>query len=295
MSVTTFDGQPITPGSEEAIEGFRNGVGPLGTATASPHSWNPKSPTASLKVGWILKQRGREVANFAFSINPQAIQRVDTSRSQMYATKGAFYVDDFGAGSTAIQINQLVASGRPITSPGLGYQTLGAHVLQFYDEIWIQAVGNGYSTDPLEVFFYDNHLFHHREASGVPERVYFPPNSFTLERSVALNNVWKLGLVMMTLDKPANQQAIPAKRKGTRIIIVKENDTLPKIARRLAGKNANAKRVKQMENAILHFNPSVRKNRKLPIFSPANTTTPIAEVEVKRMHVVKGQKLTVPA
>ena len=101
MSVYAYPGsqEALKLDGERAIEGFAAGATKqLATANASPFSWNAKSPTANPRVGWILKQDGKEIANWAFSINPQAITRSPTTRTQMFATRGAFYVDDFGAG-----------------------------------------------------------------------------------------------------------------------------------------------------------------------------------------------------
>jgi hypothetical protein len=296
MGVSTFGGAPIQGASEEAIEGFLPGARtPYAVVTDSPSSWNAKSPTASLKVGWILKQGGKEIANYAFSINPQSISRTDTTRTQMFATRGGFYVDDFGGGPTTIQIDQLVGSGAP-TGSGNRFETLREHVLRFEDEIWTTAVGQGYSNSPIEVFFYDNHLYHStRESAFVPERVYFPAQGKQLLRAVSANNVWKLQLTMITLDKPTNPIELPGHKPKTKIIIVKANETLKKIAVSIAGKHANHKQILTVENFILHYNPTVRKTRYLPIFSPLNAVTKIGEVKVQGYHVAAGQKLTVPA
>jgi hypothetical protein len=296
-TIQSYDGKPIIPASEQAIEGFVAGSSqPVGVARNSPFSWNAKDPTASMKVGWILKHSGKEIANFAFSINPQSITRTPTTRTQMFATRGKFYVDDFGAGPETIQINQLVASGRYVATPAQGFQTLREHVLQFHDEIYLQAAGPGYSNSPLEVFFYDNHLYYGTtEAAYVPERVYFPQQGFQLLRSISLNNVWQAQITMVSLEKPSNPINFSSGKKKTKIIIVEENETLHKISVQQSGRNATAKRILQVEKAIISLNKGITKNRTIPVYSPTNTATIVSEVEVKRLHVVKGEKLIVPA
>lgn len=292
--VATIDGTPLTSSSEAAIEGFAAGSSqPAQVARQSPFSWDPKSPTATMRVGWILKRAGKNIANFAFSINPQSIARTDSSRTQLWGTRGAFYVDDFGAGPTTIQITQLISSGRPISG---GYQTLREHILQFNDEIWEQAVGPGYSNTPVQVYFYDNHLYNGtREAAAIPERVYFPPNGFTLTRSTSAHNVWQAQITMITLAKPSSAVALPGAKKKTKVIIVQVGQTLHKIAVKVAGHKATAKQVLAAEKKILELNPRVKKTRKEPIFSPANPATKIGEVEIKAHHVRSGEKLTIPA
>jgi hypothetical protein len=286
--------EQVRPDAEQAIEGYEEGsTKQVATANASPFSWNPKSPTSSARIGWILKQGGKEIANFAFSINPQSITRSPTTRTQLWATRGAFYVDDFGAGPTTIQINQLLGTG--IQSPG-EYQTLREHFLQFNDEIWLQAAGQGYSNDPIEVFFYDNHLFAGLPSQAhVPERVYFPAQGFSVMRAVSLNNVWQIQISMVSLEKPSNPTTLPGGKPKTKQYLVRENETLKKIATKLAGKHPTHKQTLQMEHAIVKYNPGIAKNRPELIFSPANTTTPIKSVEVKRNHVAAGEIITVPA
>jgi hypothetical protein len=295
MSILQAPGSyALDPASEEAVEGFRDGAKKqLATANVSPFSWSAKSPTGSARVGWILKQSGKEIANFAFSINPQSITRSPTTRTQLWATRGAFYVDDFGAGPTTIQISQLLGTG--IQVPG-GYQTLRESFLRFYDEIWVTAAGQGYSGNPIEVFFYDNHLYAGLpEHADVPEKVYFPAQGFQVNRSVSLNNVWQVQVSMVSLEKPSNPTTLGGGKKKTKPYLVKENETLKKIAAQLAGKRPTAKQVLSMERAIVHYNPKVAKNRTVLIYSPLNTITPIGSVAVKRNHVAKGQVLKVPA
>ncbi len=284
----------VNPESEEAVEGFAQGATKqLATATASPFHWNPKSPTGSARVGWILKQSGKRIADFAFNINPQSITRSPTTRTQLWATRGAFYVDDFGAGPTTIQINQLLGTG--IQAPG-EYQTLRESFLQFYDEIWVTAAGQGYNRNPIEVFFYDNHLYAGLpERADVPEKVYFPAQGFQVNRSVSLNNVWQVQVSMVSLEKPSNPTTLGGGKKKTKPYLVRENETLKKIAAKLAGKHPTAKQILSMERAIIHYNPKVAKNRTVLIYSPLNTITPVGSVEVKRNHVAKGQVLKVPA
>jgi hypothetical protein len=286
--------EKVNTASEEAIEGFADGAKKqLATANASPFSWNARSPTKGTRIGWILKQSGKEIANFAFSINPQAITRSPTTRTQMWATREAFYVDDFGAGPTSIQISQLLGTG--VQKPG-EYQTLRESFLQFYDEIWLVAAGQGYSSHPVEVFFYDNHLYAGLpERADIPEKVYFPAQGFQVNRSVSLNNVWQVQIAMVSLEKPSNPTTLGGGKKKTKPYLVKENETLKKIATKLAGRRPTAKQILAMERTIVKYNPKVAKNRTVLIYSPLNTITPTGSVAVKRNHVAKGQILKVPA
>src|SRR5208282_5306847 len=128
--------------------------------------------------------------------------------------RGSFYVDDFGAGPTTIQISQFLAAGK--AQQAEGFETLREHVLRFYDTIWLPAAGPGYSNSPVEVLFYDNHLYAGLPSqANVPERVYFPSqNSFQLLRSVGQNNVWQVQITMVGLDKPEPEREAQALLHG---------------------------------------------------------------------------------
>lgn len=288
--------ESIRPEAEQAIEGYLAGsTQQLATANASPFSWNAKTPTATARVGWILKRGKKEIANYAFSINPQSMTRTSTTRTQMFATRGGFYVDDFGAGPSTIQINQFVAAGK--AQQAGGYETLREHVLRFYDEIWTPAAGPGYSNSPVEVFFYDNHLYAGLPSQAhSPEKVYFPQNGFQLMRAVGQNNVWQLQLTMMSLEKPEQEASSLLHGKGkTKLYRVKQGETLKKFAAAHAAKShPTAKQILAYEKAILKLNPSVGKNRPVDIFSPSNVTVPVEKIEVKRNHLAAGELLTVP-
>lgn len=282
--------------SEEGIEGFAEGSSkPYGQARATPWNWNHSNPTQGMKIGWELRRNGKVEASFAFAINPQSINRMPTTRAQLYATRSQFYVDDFGPGSETIQIGQLVASGKGASS---GFVTLREDILKFRDDIWMQAVGKGYGTEPLEVYFYDNHLFHGvKGAVELPERVWFPPTSLSLERAVNLQNVWRLSLTMMTLEKPVAAGSPPGAGKspnGTTLIIVRKTEDVQALARKHAGKSPSSARVKSVAQAILKLNPDMKRNRTVPIFSAA-TGQQTESHEVKSMHVLAGEKVLVPS
>jgi hypothetical protein len=293
-------GERLNHASEDAIEGY----GPVATSNANtyatarqtPNHWSAKNPLGSLKVGWELRENGaplKQPVTFAFSINPQSINRVDSSRTQMFATKGAFYVDDFGNGPVTIQISQLIGSGR--REPDGSYATLRQHVLQFHDEIYVRAIGAGYGS-PLEVWFYDSHLFHNtRDAAKAPELVYFPPQSFQLMRSTSQHNVWLLQLTMVTMRKERTGWNSKTGKPGVEDIRVAEGETLKKLSRQRAGRNASAQRVLRLEKQIIKLNPKITKNRTIPVYGPGESETSIGTIEVKRLHVAKGEKLLVPA
>jgi hypothetical protein len=288
----------VRPEAEQAIEAYADGsTEQYATANASPFSWNAHAPTATARVGWILKRGREQVSDFAFSINPQSITRTSTTRTQMFATRGGFYVDDFGAGPTTIQINQYVAAGK--AQQAGGFETLREHVLRFYDTIWTPAAGPGYSNSPVEVFFYDNHLFAGLPAqANVPEKVYFPQNGFQILRAVGQNNVWQLQLTMVSLEKPSGEEQAAALLHGkgkTKLYLVREGETLKKFAAKHAARSRPTnKQILSYERAILKLNPTVTKNRKISIFSPQSLTVPIETREVKRNHLAPGELLTVP-
>lgn len=288
----------VNPEAEQAIEGYPNGSSEqLATANASPFSWNAKSPTASARVGWILKRGRKEIANFGFAINPQSISRTSTTRTQMFATRGGFYVDDFGSGPETIQISQFVAAGK--AQQATGFETLREHVLRFYDEIWTQAAGPGYSNSPVDVYFYDNHLYAGLPSqANIPEKVYFPPNSFQLLRAVGQNNVWQVQITMVSLEKPGGEEEAAALLHGkgkTKLYRIKQGETLKKFAsQHAAKKHPTNKQILAYEKAILKLNPTVGKNRKVHVYGPTNLTTPVETIEVKRNHLAAGELLTVP-
>lgn len=259
---------------------------------ATKHHWNPDSPAGGVKIGWELRKAGRRVDSYAFVINPQAITRTPMSRATLYATRAAFYVDDFGPGSGLIQINQLVGGGRP--SGG----SLQDQVQNFYNRIYLRAVGK--RTDDLEVLFYDNHFFDKAiSANHIPERVWFPPNSFTVQRAVNLQTVWQLSITMMELDAPKGthvHSAHAAHRSGTVWVVARANETLAQFARRHAGKKPSDKRVKTVGNAILHLNPALKRKRTVPVYTPGHFSHADGKPkQVAAFHVVAGEKVLVPS
>ena len=72
-------------------------------------------PGNSTKVGFTIRNSRNEIERgFAFLINPQGLTYQLGSRSSLSATKGGFYVDDFGPAPSAITMRQLIASGKVI-------------------------------------------------------------------------------------------------------------------------------------------------------------------------------------
>lgn len=294
---TTAEGEPVSALSDRAIESRLNGdTHPWAQANASPWGWNDQHPAGGSRVGWVLKSGGRQVASFAFRINPQSIIRQEGSRSQLCPTKRAFYLDDFGAGAETIQIRQLVGTGGTIRN---GFVTLRDHVLEFYEQIYLRALGTGYK-NPVQVWFYDNHLFDGAVKAGkkmLPQMVYFPPNSCQLTRAVNLNNVWQFELTMVSLEKaqttPPGAGRSP---RGTNLVIVRHDQDLHQLARKHAGKHPTTKRVHAVERELMRLNPKIRQNRYVPIFKPGFGEVPIKEhVFVKRLHVITGEKILLPA
>ena len=179
-----------------------------------------------------------------------------------------------------------------------GFVTLREDILAFYNDIYLVAIGSNSSSKPLEVFFYDNHLFHGvRGAIELPEAVWFPPGGFSLERAVNLQNVWRFGLTMTALERPRASQGPPgggSSASGTTVIIVRKSETLNVFARKHAGKSPSAKRVKTVEQAILKLNTGLKKARKVPIFS-WQTGQQTSSQEVKAMRVLAGEKILIPS
>ena len=244
----------------------------------------------STKVVWVLKDKEGNVKDgFSWYLNPQAIIRTPTNRNQMFGTKSGFYVDDFGPGSTAITVEQYVASakrlieGRPAT--------LSAEVKLFLESIY------GPACEPntgLSLWWYDNHM--QQGGVGGGELVYFPANGLSLRRSVSMANVWAFTFTMQTLQRnpypgipvggkhPPNQQ--------TRVYIVKPSDTLHRIAYALAGSKRTQAKVRTIVAEIIRLNPQVQKARQEQTFNPQGAQ--IGETNAKPGQVVTGEKLLLP-
>lgn len=294
-------GQPTDIRLEDAIEAHEPGVGSAyATAALPPLGWNHGKPDSSRMVGWTLHRGGRLIAQHAFSINPQAITRVPSSRNQMFATQDAFYVDDFGPGSETVQLTQKVAHGRATAGGGgsIIRATAREDVLRFYDEIYVKATAN---PGQVLVYFHDNHLWN-QPNGRTPELVYFPSQALQIVRSVDQHNVWVIQLTMMTLvprRKPPSQGQIPGQPK-IRVHVVRKGETLTKIAAKLAGRRATHKRILQLQQQVValtkkYGDDDITKNRKVPTFSTSNPQQVTGLAHITRNHIAPGEKIILPA
>jgi hypothetical protein len=296
-------GTVVNDRSTDAIEAHLVGSDhAYATASLPPLGWNAGRPDGSRMIGWTLNSKGagsKLIAEHAFSINPQSISRSDTPRNQMFATQGGFYVDAFGAGPVTISLTQYVAHGRASAAAGGGLvrATMREDVVRFYDKIYTAAVANPGTYD---VFFYDSHLWDVVD-SKVPERVYFPAQSWQLLRSVSAQNVWQVQLTMITLDAtpPATTQTpqVPSQPK-IRVHVVRRGETLKRIAAKLAGRDGTHRRVLQLEQQIVALTrkygaDDIAKGRDVPTYSTAGAW--VSNVHVSRNHLAVGEKIILPA
>ena len=303
-------GNVVNDRSDDAIEAHQVGATrEYATAGLPPLGWNAGRPDGSRMIGWTLNSKGagaKLIDQHAFSINPQSISRSDTPRNQMFATQGGFYVDAFGAGPVTISLTQFVAHGRASAAAGGGLirATMREDVVRFYDKIYTAAV-----KDPglYDVFFYDSHLWDVVN-SKVPERVYFPAQSWQLLRSVSAQNVWQIQLTMITLDAtpPATTQApqVPSQPK-IRVHVVRRGETLKRIAAKLAAVSGTGNRITpthqrmlQLEQQIIALTKKygaddITKSREVPTYSTAGAW--VSNVHVSRNHLAVGEKIILPA
>lgn len=219
-----------------------------------------QAAAGSTKVGFTLRDgAGHVVAAMAFLINPQGLTRTHGSRSQLFGTRGGWLVDNFGQAPTAIQMRQLVASGKVLGHDGLFF-TAREDVQRFLTDIYLPAIAN---TGPTrQVFFHDHHL-----ERGFEERVWFPSQSHVIERSVELHNVWRMDLQMVSLERhPYNELVaqLASDRHTGRQYKVKKGDSLTSIVTRLAGKHAPSAVRKQAQARLIALNPKLAKKRPRP-------------------------------
>jgi hypothetical protein len=303
-AVNDYLGEPVSPRSEDYIEGREAGVGrDYATTALPPLGWNHGRPDGSRMVGWTLHYHGKTaiVEQHAFNINPQGITRTGSPRNQMFATQGGFYVDDFGAGAETIQLTQLVASGRATAQGGgsIYTGTMRQDVVRFYDLIWTKATAN---PGQYDVYFHDSHFWD--QVNGrTPELVYFPSNGWQLVRHVQQNNVWLINLTMISLNAPPNAtkaaQQIPG-QPNIKVYVVRRGDTLTKIAARLAGKSGTHQRILQLRQQIIaltkqYGQDDISKNRQVALYSPSNPSVATSAVNVTRNHITPGEKIILPA
>lgn len=232
----------------------------------------PGDPAAgSTKVAWTLRNANGIVSAFAWALNPQAIEREHSQRNQMYATRGGFYVDDFGPGPVTITITQLVASGKWVNGNANKYSQR-EDVKRFLSKIYLPATQ---AQSPYSVYFHDNHL----EGAAMDEGVYFPAGGLQIARSVEQGHVWLVRITMIGLERapykdmqvshtnPARVTKAPPPKK----IHVRAGDTLRSIAaarvraqrkRDHEGKYAkHAQTVDATVKAILALNKKIRHKR----------------------------------
>lgn len=236
-------------------------------------------PDGSTKVGFTIRNSRNEIERgFAFLINPQGLTYGLGSRSTLAATKGGFYVDDFGPAPTTITMRQLVASGKVV--PG-GFYTAREDIQRFLETIYLPATA-GVTKDRKRVFFHDHHF-----QRGFEQHVYLGPDSLSIQRSVDLHNLWLIELQMVSLEKypyaEVDATVAPTRTQSTRVYTVHAGDTLHKIARRLAGRKATSAKVKVVIDKLLRLNPFVRKTRAAP-----------SGASVKPMQLGVGEVLRLP-
>lgn len=248
----------LAPEAHEPAQTFYE-VGPRAGST----------PATSTKVGFTLRNSSNRILRgFSFFINPQGLDYSLGSRSQLFATKGGFYVDDFGPAPSQIQLRQLVATGKVIED---GYYTAREDVQRFLKNIYLPATA-GPTKTRYRVFFHDHHF-----ERGFEQHVYFPPNSLSISRAVDLHNLWRLELQMISLEKYpyAEIEADPndPRTKAGRAYTCKAGDTLHTVAARLAGGQlawgglavigASPAKVARIQDQILKLNPFLKKSRVL--------------------------------
>lgn len=239
----------MIPEAHQGLQGFYE-------TTANGHKAGT-TPPDSTKVGWTLRDaQGNVVDAMAFLINPQGLDRASSSRSQLFATKGGFYVDNFGAGPTTIQLRQLVAQGKDLGN-GIFY-TSREDVQRFIKSIYLPAMDE---QGPVRhAYFHDNHL-----ERGFEEHVWFPEGSLTVQRAVDLHNVWAVSLTMISLERRPFAEVVvnPTTAKGSRYV-VKKGDTLTKIVSHLVGAGASSAKRKAMHATLMTMNPDLSKARPIP-------------------------------
>lgn len=209
----------------------------------------------SSKVGFTLRKSGKILQGFAFLINPQGLTRTDGSRAQLFATRGHFYVDDFGPAPTTIQMRQLVASGKRAGDDR--FYVAIEDVQRFLKLIYLPATQGPGKTE-YAVYFHDHHF-----ERGFEQRVYFPPNSLVVARSVDQHGVLSVDLTMVGLEKYPYGEVEPTKttKPKTKLYTVKRGDTLTKLVARLAGRKATKKQRAAARTKLLNLNPQLRKKR----------------------------------
>lgn len=226
-------------------------------------------PGDSTKVGFTIRDTSNRIERgFSFLINPQGLTRTEGSRTQLFATKGGFYVDDFGPAPGQVTMRQLVASGKVV--PG-AFFTAREDVQRFLTTIYLPAT-RGPLRDGKHVYFHDHHF-----SRGFEERVYFPPNSLTIQRSVDLHNLWLLELTMVSLERfpygEVEASSSAQRTRGAGSVVVTKGMTLHSIASVRAGVRTSfgqpmnatgATAIKLMITKILGLNPWIKKPRAIP-------------------------------
>jgi hypothetical protein len=275
----------------------------VGTEAFNPgHGSDPASDDPDVpglrKVGWsVVSSTGELLRAFAFNINPQAISRSYTSRTQMFATRGGFFVDDFGQGPTTITVTQLVGSGRTMSQDMTKRHTARFDVvIGFYENIYKYVVQLGYSDSMKYVRFHDSHW-----RPGIAEKVYFPANSFQVQRAVNLQNVWSVQIQMISLDPVLMHSSQPG--ASSKIYLVKHGDTLQGIVRRAIGAPPPTSGGISGDYAVylgrlIELNKpfdDISKKRKVAVYSNLTSDTPSKTITAKRLQVYPGERILLPA
>lgn len=225
-----------------------------------------QAAVGSSKVGFTLRDASGDVVDaMAFLINPQGLQRADGSRSTLFGTRAGWLVDNFGAAPGTIQLRQLVASGKNLGHDGLIY-TAREDVQRFIRNIYLPSM---HATGPArKVYFHDHHF-----ERGMEQQVWFPAGSLNIDRSVEANNVWRVDLQMVSLEKNPYKDLVaqPVSTRHTgRSYQVKKGDSLASLVTRLAGKNVPSFVRAQVQARLVSLNPKLSKARQKP-GDPAGT------------------------
>lgn len=256
---------------------------------------------ASRHVTWTLRERGKPdkiVSAFGFHLNPQAITRGFSGRSQLQATRARFYVDNFGPGPTSIQVRQLVASGKHVRTPDkkdyVRLYEARQDVLRFLADIYYRVQR---APDTYDIYFHDNHW-----SRGSDELVYFPSNGVEVARAVEQHGVWAVNINMVSLERTPFKDWLGPQEDGTaaefayvsRTLIVGRGQTkLSTLVRALMRtKYRTTRNEKLVTQRILDLNPDIRRTRSEKIYLPDGTY--LKTVTTKPFRLSAGQKVLIP-
>jgi hypothetical protein len=254
----------------------------------------------SRHVTWSLcarGDRGNVKAAFGFHLNPQAITRTHSGRSQLQATRARFYVDDFGPGPTTITVRQLVASGKHVRSADSRWVRLEnarQNIMRFLAEIYYPAMA---SPDSLMVYWQDHHL-----NRGGDELVYFPSNGVEVARDVSQHGVWMVGITMVSLERkpykdwpaPEEDSRDPEAKAESRVYIVKRGQTkVSTLVRALMRtKYRTVKNERKLTERLLSLNPDLKRKRTERVYGADGKY--LRSVTVGPYRLAVGQRIRIP-